>query len=1258
MKKYLLSIVVFLSMVLSLEAQNLTQTENYVYSRTYLEPVTSSSTTAKQIQGVGYMDGLGRPKQNISIKATPSGKDIVIPVEYDAFGRQVKDMLPVPQQNTNNGGFFTTPDMSGVVPVYGTASNYYGENKIENSPLARLQEQAAPGDPWKMGSGKTVKYIYESNNDSEVKKFVVNTSWTTVSNVPTSNPKLSVSTENTPLVSGGFYKAGTLYKNTITDEDGNATIKYTNSKRQTILLRKNDGTQNIDTYYVYNEYGQQAFVILPSAVKAIEAANNSISTAVLDNLCYQYRYDNQDRLVEKKFPGKDWEYTVYDQQDRIALMQDGNLRTTNNNFGAQGWIFTKYDQLGRVVYTGFFSNTETRQVIQNTLNSMPSNAGNNEKLSSTPIVQNGMNIYYAKEAFPKENITILSVNYYDEYPPDAPVKPDVILGQNTLSSAASSITVNGITTSRTIKGLPTASYVRNINDTNWTKDYVWYDVKAQEIGTYSINHLGGYTKTETELDFSGVPRQMITSHKRRNTEAGVMIKERFEYDGQNRLLKHWHQVDSKPEQLLSENSYNELSQLINKKVGNGLQSIDYTYNIRGWMAGINEKQMSLPDLGGKLFSYKVKYNQKDGITNPDSALFPGKDVLPRFNGNITEVDWRAVETVGINPPATPKRYGYSYDKLNRLSAGYYQNPNNPYSKENTESLAYDLNGQISNVYRTSVTENNNSTATVIDNLNYAYSGNKVSTVNDITGNSTGYEGGGNTITYDLNGNMVTLLDKKVTSVKYNYLNLPDNIVMSNLLGNFLVYTYTASGNKLQKINPSLECGITDCNTINTITDYLDGFQYLSTTTSGGNESIELLALTKEMSRAMEVQAFSLDANRVPPPPSKTPNLQFFPTAEGYYDYEKDQYIYQYKDLLGNVRVSFGRNSAGVLEIVDANDYYPFGMNHLKTGNSFFGQSSFKNYKFVGNELQETGFYDMGARFYIPELGIFGQHDPLSDSTLDPYGYAYNNPIFFADPTGLAGESVVGDSGPGGPASIGTERSPIDVGEIVLNAPIRAMPGTNLPTCSYCYTGAGVKGGLQSMGIVPSPLSNEEISRRINTPVLYNGSAYMMGGDVLGFSDLLGIIISNIKPENREAALGLAALAVITTKGKATPGIINAESKIWTVGSYKQLRSVEIGLDAHHVGQSALMKRLVVGYEHDTAPTILVPAIGHRFLGPNGIVSRSTKGFENARQVLARDIFELRRVYGDQNIPNSALQDLIQLNKTKYPNAFIKPEKLE
>ncbi|SIT19112.1 RHS repeat domain-containing protein [Chryseobacterium gambrini] len=122
----------------------------------------------------------------------------------------------------------------------------------------------------------------------------------------------------------------------------------------------------------------------------------------------------------------------------------------------------------------------------------------------------------------------------------------------------------------------------------------------------------------------------------------------------------------------------------------------------------------------------------------------------------------------------------------------------------------------------------------------------------------------------------------------------------------------------------------------------------------------------------------------------------------------NQYIYQYKDHLGNTRVSFGKNSAGVLEIVDANDYYPFGMNHLKSGNSFFGSSSYKNYKYNGKELQETGMYDYGARFYMADIGRWGVVDPLAEKmpSWSPYAYAFDNPIKHTDPDGREPEDIV------------------------------------------------------------------------------------------------------------------------------------------------------------------------------------------------------------------------------------------------------------
>jgi len=102
---------------------------------------------------------------------------------------------------------------------------------------------------------------------------------------------------------------------------------------------------------------------------------------------------------------------------------------------------------------------------------------------------------------------------------------------------------------------------------------------------------------------------------------------------------------------------------------------------------------------------------------------------------------------------------------------------------------------------------------------------------------------------------------------------------------------------------------------------------------------------------------------------------------------------------------------------------------------------------------------------------------------------------------------------------------------------------------------------------------------------------------------------------------------------------------YQVGAYQNIKGVE-GMDAHHVGQKVVMKNLVENYDPKTAPAINVPKVGHTILGANGIVSRSTQGIDNARQLLARDLFELKRVYPD--IPNSAYQELIDMNMNMYP----------
>ncbi|MEA1851417.1 DUF6443 domain-containing protein, partial [Chryseobacterium sp. MHB01] len=105
MKKILIPIGALL--ISGLSQAQLTTTENYVYSKTYLDY--NGTTPTKTSENVQYFDGLGRPKQVVNVKASPTGKDVVTHIEYDVFGRQVKDYLPVPQLGTQNGAIYTSP---------------------------------------------------------------------------------------------------------------------------------------------------------------------------------------------------------------------------------------------------------------------------------------------------------------------------------------------------------------------------------------------------------------------------------------------------------------------------------------------------------------------------------------------------------------------------------------------------------------------------------------------------------------------------------------------------------------------------------------------------------------------------------------------------------------------------------------------------------------------------------------------------------------------------------------------------------------------------------------------------------------------------------------------------------------------------------------------------------------------------------------------------------------------------------------------
>lgn len=946
-----------------------TSTENYVYSKTYnSQPLDSTDMVKPPTETVTYFDGLGRPKQSIIVKGSVNGKDLVTPVKYDGFGRQLLDILPVPVESKNGGYHEAIIDESTANTYYSgmnLGANAYSEKVLENSPLDRLEAQYGPGATWRSNDKKT-EIFYETNYN-EVKQYIATFDYQTlVAGITLSATK---------------YPAGTLYRTRTVDEDGNNGLEYKNGKGQTLLVRKfvssngpnvvpSDTNVYADTYYVYNNYNQLAYVIPPLAVNA-----GNVSPNTLADLCYQYIYDGNGRLVEKKLPGKGWEYMVYDKQDRLVMTQDANMREKKQ------WLFTKYDQFSRVAYTGIYTYTEdytgNNRLGRITEQGRVDAEGSNNEIAGT-LTKSGITISYGNNAYPTSITSLLSVNYYDSYPSETPFPTDdKVFGQDILLETWNAKNIS-------VKSMPTASYVKNINDDRWTKNYSFYDEKGRVIGSHSTNFLGGSTIVHTRLDFTGLAMKTKTYNKRLSGEIPVVVEEKFEYTDQKLLKKHYHEViGMTPQEVLAENTYNDIGQLIEKKVGGTLQTIDYRYNIRGWMTGINLVNDNIDKT--KLFSYKIYY--EDPI-NPS---------LKRYNGNISQIDWWAFDN------STSSRYDYSYDKLNRLVKADFKTIATTGTTDtyfNNEELSYDANGNILTLKRYAKTLASATIGTLIDDLSYTYTGNKAMSIADaVTNNPSGYSGTGQPITYDANGNMLTFPDKKITqAIVYNHLNLPQNITQNNKPTNFI---YRADG---VKVNKTFEI---NGETLNT--DYLDGFVY----TSRYTQQIAT-ALTQDDPATIEAvtagqqEVFELDEKPLVgpgnPPQQAMASPSFFPTAEGFYDFINLKYIYQYKDHLGNVRVSYSYNSSEEkIDIEDKNDYYPFGLSFVTSSKSstYSPSTSYKNYKYNGKELQETGMYDYGARMYMPDIGRWGVVDPFAQAyySISPYQYVLNNPIINIDVKG-------------------------------------------------------------------------------------------------------------------------------------------------------------------------------------------------------------------------------------------------------------------
>ncbi len=860
-------------------------------------------------QSTQYFDGLGRAFQLVLKQATPLQKDFVSSSLYDGFGRQEFSYSPfasnVAQAGdiVNDGNFKTDPfqQQAAFAQIqYHGETFYYSKTEFEQSPLSRVNKVFAPGDSWVGSAGsvneKATKIQRELNTMLADKVRIWN---------------ITAQAGSYPVNNGAIYPDGELMKIITVNANGRKGIIYSD-KSGKVILKKNQSADNpsadysgwICTYYIYDDFGQLRFEVQPKAVEWLINNNWSFAapggTQVIDELCFRYEYNSQRRPIVKKVPGEGEVWMVYDANDRLVMTQNAGQRNTE-------WTVLQYDEKNRLYKTLLLADVNNRVYHE----------------------------FFASQSTNYPNLTtasfkVLSQTFFDNYgwvQGTGTSLTDFLDIINTTNNNYFFTTYNlspdyaqPIVQNKQTDGLVTGSMERvlNSNPVQYIYSVNFYDDHYNVVQTQTVNITGGKDIVTSQFDFSGKKIRSLIQHQKSGPNSqSHLILTKAQYDHSGRLLAIKKTVNSNvngqsiivPEKTILQNTYNELGQLKTKKIGNNasgaeLEALNYEYNIRGWILGVNRDYLRDDGSAGytdKHFGFELGYDKYNAAGAPNMGFYS-----LQYSGNIAGAIWKSAGD------QVRRKYDYEYDVASRFGkASFTQNTTaasggawsqattdfsvHGFDADNNWKLKYDANGNIASMIQKGIKGITGNS--IIDALRYDYNtnSNKLKAVtddyNDYQSNlgDFKYDWAAKTaIDYDYNtcGNLIKDNNKKIGSIAYNYLNKPESI---NVPGKGTIdFVFSASGAKLQKKvtenNATVNYQGTNYTTnIITVNDYIDGFVYETKTYS--NASLSLLQYTSIL------QFFGHEEGRVRW--NQNPNG----VTGGYFAFD-----YFIRDHLGNVRM--------------------------------------------------------------------------------------------------------------------------------------------------------------------------------------------------------------------------------------------------------------------------------------------------------------------------------------------------------------------
>ena len=861
------------------------QSSSYNYHRV----VTATSENGTGLSKDIYYNQHGLLEEEISHGIGPNKQDWITYTSYNSTFQISKVWLPYISKTYVNSKFPPPQAWLSGKDYYSAKEYPYTLQTYENSPLRRPIQAFGPGSPWHTNN-KAVETLQGGNGPEHPCRIFTSTDQRGVVNIQTT----------------GLYPDGELSVVRTKDEDGKCQYTFTNKQGQTVMTRQTYHTDTLDTYSVYDNYGNLRAVLPPSATVSLSI--DSICTEAhqtLQKYAYLYKYDYRNRCIAKKLPGCDWLTYIYDQGDRLIFTQDGEQRK-KKEFGIQ---FS--DPFGRTVIKGTYrGNINSTNYV-------------NQQIYAELTPDSINTCYgYTLHGLSIENIDVTHVDYYDTYAYKS-CNPGFTPELDYVADSLYDKRNGNDSEQLTFRGLLTGSMISILGNKQKLYSSHYYDFRKRPIQIRS-KLLDNHTVVmKSTFGFTG--ETIDCQEEYDNT---TILRKHFTYDHANRLKEEL-QTTTGMDTIRFSYVYDDLGRLKETTRSNKTHSFTtrQTYNIRNWLTSISDPQ----------FSQTLHYTDSIGT--------------PCYNGNISAMTW-------CTDSITTRGYTFAYDDLNRMINALYGEGSNLDTNTghfNEQITGYDKQGNILGLKRhgqTSETEFG-----VIDSLTFSYNGNQLQAVNDsvITpayANGFEFKDGAKLETeyvYDTNGNLTQDLNKKITDIQYNCLNLPNRIQFED--GNSISYLYDADGMKLRTIH------IIDGDTLTT--DYCDNAIY-------ENGILDKLL-----------------------------------TNQGFITLSDTVYHYFLQDYQRNNRVIAGQKG----NIEEVNHYYPL-------GGIFANSSSIQPYKYNGKELDRKNgldWYDYGARMYDANIGRWHTVDPMSEKYfgISPYAYCMNNPIKFIDPNG---KWVVGTDG--------------------------------------------------------------------------------------------------------------------------------------------------------------------------------------------------------------------------------------------------------